>query len=97
MGIQTNPRPTNQANSEWSCATYGKDICSIGHKNITSSQTFYIGVKCMDSCRFNVMPQLVSETIIEDAQEMQIDFGALETKIFRFKIPANTGTRDKQN
>ena len=28
---------------------------------------------------------------------MQVDFNAMETKLFRFKIPANSGTRDQQN
>lgn len=38
--------PTSMLDSDWDCASYGKDTCTINNKNLTKGSTFYIGVIC---------------------------------------------------
>ena len=38
--------PNASSDSDWQCAAYGKDTCTINHKNITLDSDFYIGIAC---------------------------------------------------
>jgi hypothetical protein len=83
--------PSKYEESEWTCSTYGKETCSISHANITKGDKFYIGVRCYNACRFSMFPQLTNEVELDDGVEMQLDFNAQETKLFKFKVPKNYG------
>ena len=56
-----------------------------------------MGVKCKQGCKFQIKPSLSKETEVEDGVEMQMDFLALESKVFKFYIPSTSAAKDAQN
>ncbi len=52
---------------------------------------------CQSDCKVSIEANYVSEIALDNGQELQIDFGAEESKIFTFYIPASTLSQDKNN
>ena len=75
------------ATAEWMCSAYGKDTCSVNSDSIRANDTFYIGVKCFFECNYYLYPQLVTEYVLADAEELQIEFQAYDSRIFTFYVP----------
>jgi hypothetical protein len=57
----------------------------------------YIGVKCAQQCRFKLQAFLAAQIRLDDGQELQLNFEAEETKIFKFYVPAASATKDEFN
>ena len=61
------------------CTSYGKDTCTVNHKNISRNEVFYIGITCPNfmalftgekaQCNFKIKVMLTSEFELEDGIE----------------------------
>eukprot|EP00347_Sterkiella_histriomuscorum_P008919 403343241 len=92
-----NTNPNSKSNSDQACETSGRDICSINHSQLTANQYIYMGVKCLEDCRFKLIASLMEPIILEDAADLQLDFHTDETKLFRFYVPAGSASKDEEN
>ena len=69
IGIQTNTKPNGKSNSEVSCESTGRDVCTVNHKQLTKGQYVYIGVKCLEDCKYSLKANAVQPVILEDGSE----------------------------
>jgi len=79
------------------CASYGKDTCSINHQDVRKGDSFYIGVRCFETCSYTIMPFLTDEFMLDDGVQMALDFQAQESKVFKFYIPPASEREQKLN
>lgn len=80
--------PNSSSNSEWNCASYGKDTCTIHSKDVSAGDNFFIGVTCPSGqCHVQIVTMLSNEFELEDGVEFQTYLVQNEAKIFTFTIP----------
>eukprot|EP00347_Sterkiella_histriomuscorum_P020253 403338511 len=85
---KTNKFPNSSADSEWQCASYGRDTCAIHHSDVKKGDNFYIGIVCPRSvCNLQIISMTSDEFKLEDGVEFQTQLVQNEARIFKFKIP----------
>jgi len=58
--------PTSAANAEWSCQQKGSDTCFIHPDDIYTGDVFYIGVTCLNDCRYGIKADFVEGWLTVD-------------------------------
>jgi len=77
----------NATNSQWSCTTWGQEICVVPKSAISSGQTFYIAVYCLNKCNFKLSARLSEELEITNDIPISGNLKASESRIFMVRIP----------
>ena len=61
------------------------------------NQYVYVGVKCLDDCKFKLSPSLSEPNILEDSILLQADFNPNESRLFKFYVPAASSSKDEES
>ena len=59
----------------------GEDIVSISSKNISSGDTFYVGVKCFKKCSFNLSSHFSEEMTVKSNVYYTLNLVKGDTKV----------------
>ncbi|CDW91451.1 UNKNOWN [Stylonychia lemnae] len=94
---KTNNKPNSRANSDIACESSGRDVCTVNHKQLIKGQNIYIGVKCLEDCKYLLKANIFEPVILEDGQDEQIDFATDESKLFKYYVPAASAAKDADN
>lgn len=85
---KVNQYPGSFLTAEWSCFQLGKDACTINQKWLEQGSHIYIGISCGTAiCEFEMEIQMISEYLLNDGVEFQMEMSMYEDRIFRFVIP----------
>jgi len=84
---KTNSKPSSYADSDWGSSVSGEDVVSISQKNISTNNTFYVGVKCFRACNFNISAFFSDEILVKTNVYHTINMIAGDSKVLKYEVP----------
>ena len=75
--------------SDYYCAKIGTDTCVVPPTNINYYDTFYVGIRCIDRCNYDLRIQYMSVTLLTDSVAYNAIVDGHDSLLFSYYVPAS--------
>lgn len=90
--ISTESQQPAASSSQWSCATYGQDVCVVPKAHVAGGGKFYVAVHCVRACQYKLTVRLADEKELRDGEGFSGELEASESQIFWFAVGRDDST-----
>mmetsp|Transcript_22972 Transcript_22972/g.22315 ORF Transcript_22972/g.22315 Transcript_22972/m.22315 type:complete len:188 (+) Transcript_22972:289-852(+) len=86
---KTNRFPTNQDESDYYCMKVGSDTCVVPPSNIAFLDMFYIGIRCIEECVYDLkVMYMTTANLLDNEAYLEIVEGH-QSNLFVYSVPSS--------